>query len=297
MTILITVLTRYVATLVSRLKEKRDELAARTGQECSEGPVSGSPSPDTVRIRSRSGLQTSRYLGSLSCLSQPLSVVNESTAETATILAPPGLDIEERLSSDISHDVHSYLMMTYMNNIHHLYPVIDKSLPFLSAGWLINRDFNSLDARQLFTLELVRSIASHCILSNISADHHRRSYYALANECHGRAMVLFDKAATDISIPTLQAVILAALHSLLSPQQANCAQLIGLAVRIAIELRANDKQQGGRDEAKLQRLYRVTYCIENQVATALDRPALLPAPVSDLSLFYRLIEAVLTSDN
>lgn len=224
-------------------------------------------------------MQTSRYIGNLSCLSHPLSVVNDTTTETATTLAPPTLYVEEKLSSDINQDVHGYLMMTYMSNIHTIYPFLDESLPFLSAGWRINRDLNSLDARQLFTPELVHSIASQYILQNISTDHQRQSYRVFADECHSRALTLFDKAATDISIPTLQAVMLAALHSLFSPQQGNCGQLIGLAVRIAIELSASDKQNSRSDEAKMLQLYRVTYCIENQVATALDRPALLPERV------------------
>ncbi|OJI99491.1 hypothetical protein ASPVEDRAFT_81103 [Aspergillus versicolor CBS 583.65] len=264
----------YVATLISRLKEKRGELAARTGRESSGGSLTCSPSSDSRRTSSRCGLQTSRYIGNRSCLSWPLSVVND-TAETTT-LAPPPLEVEEKLNSDINQDVHWYLMMIYMDNIQPVYPVIEESLPFLSSNWLIDRDLDSLDARQLFTLDLVHSIASRDIIDNISTDQ-RQSYRVLADECHRRALVLFDKAATDISIPTLQAVILATLHSLFSPQQGNCEQLIGLAVRLAMELHASDKQARS-DEGRIQQLYRVTYCIENQVATTLDRPALLPEP-------------------
>lgn len=205
------------------------------------------------------------------------------TAETTT-LAPPPLEVEEKLNSDINQDVHRYLMMIYMDNIQPVYPVIDESLPFLSSNWLIDRDLDSLDARQLFTLDLVHSIASRYIIDNISTDQ-RGSYRVLASECHARALILFDKATTDISIPTLRAVILAALHSLFSPQQGNCEQLIGLAVRLAMELHASDKQARS-DEGTIQQLYRVTYCIENQVATTLDRPALLPEPVIDSLYFY-----------
>jgi hypothetical protein len=147
------------------------------------------------------------------------------TAETTT-LAPPPLEVEEKLNSEINQDIHSYLMMIYMDTIQPIYPVIDESLAFLSPSWLIDRDLDSLDARQLYTLQLVHSIASRYIPDNIDTDQ-RQSYRVLADECHGRALVLFDKAATDISIPTLQAVILAALHSLFSPQQGNCEQLIG----------------------------------------------------------------------
>ncbi|KAJ5761421.1 hypothetical protein N7533_003460 [Penicillium manginii] len=131
-------------------------------------------------------------------------------------------------------------------------------------------------------LELIYSIASHQVIAQ-SSNYEKIYYYQkLADSCHRKALFIFDKAATDISIGTLETVTLAALHSLLSPQTGNIGQLIGLAARLAIDLGAVDRPHiNSNEENKIEQIYKSVYCLENQYATALDRPGLLPPPVID----------------
>lgn len=180
----------------------------------------------------------------------------------------------------ISQETHDYLVKTYLTDIHCLYPFLDESLQFFSPDWRIDTASTELDPRQRFILELVYSIASHHILDSVFTDHQRHCYRTLADECHRRGLMIFDKVTTDISIPALQAITLAALHSLFSPQQGNCGQLIGLAARLAIDLSPSDKPRTiRRKQTKMQQIYMSIYYIENQIATTLDRPSLLPEPV------------------
>lgn len=227
--------------------------------------------------------RTSRYIGSLSCLSQSLSVADGIKTQAQQTPALPILHMGDGPNCVVTQETHQFLVTTYLTDIHSLYPFLDESLLFLSPEWLIDGHSTELDPRQRFVLELVYSIASHHILDLIATEHQRHCYRTLSDECHRRGLAFFDSAATDISIPSLQAVTLAALHSLLSPQQGNCGQLIGLAARLAIDLSTSDHPRVIRsDMATMQKIYMSIYCIENQFSTALDRPGLLPEPVTIL---------------
>lgn len=207
--------------------------------------------------------------------------MNVINAQGQHIPVPSAIRVGEGINYAINQETHEYLMKTYLMDIHCLYPFLDESLPFLSPDWRIDSGAAELDPGQRFILELVYSIAAHHLLDNVSTDHQRHCYRTLADECHRRGLTLFDNVATDISIPALQAVTLAALHSLFSPQQGNFGQLIGLAARLAIDLNPSDKPRIVRSEqAKMQQIYISVYCMENQIATTLDRPSLLREPVT-----------------
>lgn len=204
-----------------------------------------------------------------------------NTTQGQHIPVPPAINVGEGLNCVIDQKAHDYLVNTYLMDIHSLYPFLDESLPFLSPGWRIDSDSPELGMRQRFILELDYSVAALRVLDIVPTDHQRHCYRTLADECHRRGLALFDKVATDISIPALQTVTLAALHSLFSPQQGNFGQLIGLAARLAIDLNLNDKPHIDRSgQTKAQQIYMSIFCIENQVATTLDRPSLLPESVT-----------------
>lgn len=251
---------RYVFALLERLQRR---------QRQNGRPVNGS---------SHQGPRTSRYIGDLSCLSQALSVVNftTTTLQGQHIPVPPALHVEGGLICTINQEIHDYLVNTYLTDIHCLYPFLDESLPFLSPGWRIDNGLAALDPQRRFILELVYSTAALHILDSVATDYQRQCYRILADECHRRGLALFDNVATDISIPALQTITLSVLHSLLGPKQGNLGQLIGLATRLAIDLNPGDRGE----QTKMQQIYMSVYCIENQVATTLDRPGLLPAPVT-----------------
>lgn len=271
---------RYVFSLLQRLQETRHKNARPAEGYFSQRFPADSASPASMESDART--RTSRYVGSLSCLS--LSVADGVKTQAQQTPAPPILHMGDGPSCVMTQETHGYLVTTYLTDIHSLYPFLDESLPFLSSEWLIDRHSTELEPRHHFMLELVYSIASHHILDHVTTEHQRHCYRTLSDECHRRGLAFFDSAATDISIPTLQAVTLATLHSLFAPQQGNCGQLIGLAARLAIDLSTSDHPRVIRSEAAtMQQIYKSIYCIENQFTTALDRPGLLPEPVTDSS--------------
>jgi hypothetical protein len=161
--------------------------------------------------------------------------------------------------------------------------------PFLSHSGNEDDDLTERAPWQHFILELVYSIACHHILDCAAATDQDGSYRyrALADECHRRALQHIDHATADMSLITLQAITLLALHSLFDPQRGNFGQLIGFAARLAIDLGSGGgtgSSTGRLDppdqkEVRMQRIYMSIYCMENQFATALDRPCFLPEPV------------------
>lgn len=269
---------RYVFSLLQRLQRKQHENGSPGNTSSYRNIPDNSDSPEPTE--NNQGSQTSRYMGNLSCLSNLLSVVNDTRIQAQHIPVLPTIYVGEGLNSVINQETHDYLVKTYLTDIHCLYPFLDESLQFFSPEWRIDIDSTELALRQRFILELVYSIASHHIMDSVVTDHQRHCYRTLADGCHRRGLMLFDKVAMDISIPALQAVTLAALHCLFSPQQGNCGQLIGLAARLAIDLSPSDKSCTiRRGRTKMQPIYTSIYCIESQIAATLDRPSLLPEPV------------------
>lgn len=193
---------------------------------------------------------------------------------------PPYVPFQGDLTPD--QETFEYLVVKYISDIQSIYPLLHETLPFLSPEWLVENNEPNLTHMQRFMLEMVYSVASHRVLDE-SPIHEGMNYYQkLADASHRRGLMIFDKAATDISIHTLETVTLAALHSLFSPQTGNIGQLIGLAARLAIDLGAVDKPNNNSNERnKIEQIYKSIYCLENQYATALDRPGLLPPPMID----------------
>ncbi|KAF9886553.1 hypothetical protein FE257_011325 [Aspergillus nanangensis] len=265
----------YVFTLLQRLQKESGSRIST--DQCSRDHSMSPASIGNKKTYSRP--RTSRHIGDLSCLSQSFSAVKGfSRLEVQQSSVPPTLHVAE-VNCAINQETHGYLVTTYLKDIHPLFPFLEESLRFFAPEWLVDGDLVELDPRHRFTLELVYSITSHHILDHVDTDQQRYYFRTLSDQCHRRGMTYFNSAATDISISTLQSVTLAALHSLVSPQQGNCGQLIGLAARLAIDLHTSDKQRITRwDEITMQRTYASIYCIENQFATALDRPGLLPEP-------------------
>ncbi|KAJ5979912.1 hypothetical protein N7481_007210 [Penicillium waksmanii] len=225
-------------------------------------------------------LHTSRYIGPLSCLAPALSIVRNTEATASQAPTPPNVQFQGDLTPN--QETFEYLVAKYLSDIQSIYPLLDETLPFLSPEWLVENNETDLTHMQRFMLEMVYSIASHRVLDELP-NHEGMDYYQkLADASHRRGLMIFDKAATDISMHTLETVTLAALHSLLSPQAGNIGQLVGLAARLAIDLGAVDKPGYNSNEGnESEQIYKSIYCLENQYATALDRPGLLPQPVID----------------
>jgi hypothetical protein len=274
---------RYISSLLQCLQETQQPGKNSQGQEGSlqslyvyQDPVRRHSEPTEEIL----GRRASFYIGNLSCLSQALAVIHDAETPVQQIPTPPTLEIGHRTTIKINREIHQYLLMTYFRDIHCLYPFLDESLPFLSPDGYVGHDSTELAPWQRFILELVYSIASHHILDFDATDQGGYRYRALADECHRRALQHIDLATADISIITLQAITLLALHSLFAPQRGNFGQLIGLSARLAIDLGTGSKPEPpDQKEVRMQQIYLSIYCLENQFATALDRPCFLPEPV------------------
>lgn len=209
-----------------------------------------------------------------------MPVIQTTPTEASRAPIPPSLCLPQGLEYTVDQKTHKYLVEIYFSDMHSIYPFLDESLPFLSSEWPVENNRTQLIPGQRFILELVYAIASQQVLGKLATNEQHYIYRNLADECHRRGLMLFDKAATDISIASMEAVTLAALHSTFSPQKGNFGQLIGLASRLAIDLETGDRPRSNQnEEGKMERVYMSIYCLENQFATAMDRPGLLPAPV------------------
>lgn len=268
---------RYVSALLQRLQDS---------QEKSETPIDDISHKSPPRISPASvkkSLSTSRYIGPLSCLSQSLSIIENPATKALQIPSPPPLHLRRDSEFAIDHTTHQYLMQKYFSEVHPLYPFVDETLPFLSPDWEIENANNTLNPRESFILESIYSISSHLVVGESKNHEQAESYLKFSKQCYCQGLKAFEKAATDISLQTLQVVTLAALHSLFSPQHGNFGQLIGLAARLAIDLGIRNRPRSDENEDnKINQVYMSVYCLENQYATAMDRPTLLPDPIIDM---------------
>lgn len=171
------------------------------------------------------------------------------------------------LDLEIKPDMHKYLIQTYLNKIHQFYRILDINLSPLCQG---SPPTNELGPSETFILQMVYSIASHCSPGD------RSQLQVLADKCYNSALQRFHVIMTDLNISTLRAITLLALHSLFDPRQGNTGQLIGFASRLVIDIGANSDQ-----ETNIRDIQMAIYCIDNQFATAIDRPSYLPEPVSN----------------
>lgn len=133
-----------------------------------------------------------------------------------------------------------------------------------------SHSFRRMVYQQLSLLHGRNSYCTACHCTN------QDGYCMLADECHERALLYIDVATADITITTLQAITLLALHNLFNPQKGNFGQLIGFAARLAIDIGRHDTPD---QETRMQHIYSSIYCMENHFATALDRPSFLSEPV------------------
>ncbi|KAF2657279.1 hypothetical protein K491DRAFT_343774 [Lophiostoma macrostomum CBS 122681] len=222
-----------------------------------------------------------RFLGAESCL---LRSPKLQQAQVQTPVIPDNDDWELVFKSSAkNHD----LVLTYLDIIQPLYPILDPTLRFLEPD--VPSD---LDPVEIFSLNMIYSIG--CYLepgANRKRDprmlwpssgkldfHHVASdkYRCLAESFFKIAMDHLEAATTEKTIATLRSVLLLAINSLFDPKSGNIGQQIALASRLALNLELHEQGPG---DAELMRNMRSTiFSIENEIASTLDRPATFPEP-------------------
>lgn len=186
-------------------------------------------------------------------------------------------------NNNLSPDLRAYLTQLFFDTIHHVYPILDPSSP-----WLVDGD--SLSPTHAFLQEMVCAVACHC-----ESDPQRSSLAPVAAAAYARALRHIEQATAAQAVSTLQVVVLLLLYTLVQPATGgNISQQLGFAIRLVIDLcesPSEGEEEGAGGEAQaadkadkadktppLASLYKVIYCLENHVCGVLVRPTALPEP-------------------
>ncbi|CAN9165101.1 unnamed protein product [Alternaria alternata] len=231
-----------------------------------------------------------RYLGAESCLlkSPRLHTAHEVRGEQ---------DDEElddwHYTNKHSPEKQYELMQLFLETVQPIYPILDPSLRYLGPDLP-----SDLTSTEMFSLYMIYSIACYIIPNTRKkqppdqdwnptgrlAYHQANSirYRSLATQYFADAMEHLELATMDPNIDTIRSVLLLAINSSFDPIAGNIGQQIALAGRLAFDLESKSTlQELGPDDVQMLRAMHMTiFCLENQIASTLDRPALFPEPVS-----------------
>jgi hypothetical protein len=193
----------------------------------------------------------------------------------------------------LPHPVSDVNTDSYPNRRQPVYPILDLSHRYLDLD--VPSD---LTPPEKFALNMIYSVSCYIIPntgkrqntqdlwspSGKQAYHQANSaqYRRLASKFHERAMEHLEAATVEPTIDTLRAVLLLAINSLFDPKTGNIGQQVALATRLAYNLEAQrELQELASDEVEvLRNMHMTIFSIENEIASALDRPATFPEPVS-----------------
>jgi len=208
-----------------------------------------------------------RYLGGSSCLIAAIDIQGIGTQ-----VVVPSLDLEPTFDgTSINLDVYIHLGNLYLVEIEPLFPLLNKQLQSL----VLTNPTNCSSSVERLILFIIYNIS--CRLLRGSDEH---KWLTLGEYFRKHAMGLLEACTTDPTMPTLRIILLLAISSLFEPRDGNIGQQIALASRLAIDLASNDLDQD--DKEYLQQMHSVIFCLENEVATCLDRPATFAEPVCQI---------------
>lgn len=270
-------------------------LATASLEPPSSAASSSTPQPESVRSEAQPfahhfayAAGSYRYLGADACL------VKSPKLQQAKVGSPIVRGDEAFKLAVVSTEGVSDLVRTYLDNIHPLFPIVDPNWRFL--GTETPTDLVPADR---FFLNMVCSIA--CYLapgsnrdwrpSGSLSYHHSASqkYEWLAQEFFSRAMSDLETTTREASLTTLRAVLLLAINSLFDPKSGNVGQEVALAYRLYINLQEKSAiiPLGSEDTKALTIMYGIIFCLENEIASTLDRPTFVREPVCSWPSFLR----------
>ncbi|EUC48161.1 hypothetical protein COCMIDRAFT_88017 [Bipolaris oryzae ATCC 44560] len=237
-----------------------------------------------------------RYLGADSCLVKLPRL--HATQDIRGERADDELDDWQCMNKDSSEKQHE-LKQLYLETVQPLYPILDPSLRYLQPE--LPTDLNSTE---LFSLYMIYSITCY-ILPNTGKKHSHNQgwsptgrlayhqansirYRSLATQYFADAMEHLELATLETNIDTLRSVLLLAINSLFDPLTGNIGQQVALAGRLAFDLESKRALQElePNDIEMLRAMHMTIFCLENQLASTLDRPALFPEPPQESELCF-----------
>ncbi|CAI6334539.1 unnamed protein product [Periconia digitata] len=234
---------------------------------------------------------TYRYLGAESCL------VKSPRLQPVDYHSPFGRDDDDWEISWNQSAAKSYeLVEVFLDCVQPLYPVLD-----LEAPYLARQPPSTMNSVELFSLNMVYSIACHVMPGTTRRRHPQHQwnpsgnlsyhmanstkYRAMAEKFHGVAAEHLEASTSDSSIDTLRAILLLAINSLFDPKSGNIGQQVALATRLALALesRLEGHDPLSKEALIIRNMHSTIFCIENELGSALDRPATFPEPEWALS--------------
>lgn len=166
----------------------------------------------------------------------------------------------------LERDTRSHLIRKYFYPLHGQYPILDSGHTLLSDPvWT-----KPGDASSAFISNIALAIACHGIPQ---AHRYASSLAAVSQSAYRSAMEHVEEATGDVSVTSLRNMALLSLHALFAPDCGNLHQLIGVALRLCVDLNVQKKR-----DPSLRRLLLSVLCIERQAGLCFDRPWSLLGP-------------------
>lgn len=294
-------ITSYISGLVDRVRRLSSELPSPTapidpGISSAFG-VNVKPdafTPDVAQYEhhfAEAG-NSYRYLGAESCLVKSPRL--HTAHDICSGRADDELDDWQCMNKD-SPEKQYELKQLYLEVVQPLYPILDPSLRYLQPE--LPTDLNSTE---LFALYMIYSIACYILPTTGKKHPHNQGwspsgrlayhqansirYRSLATQYFADAMEHLELATLEPNIDTIRSVLLLAINSSFDPLTGNIGQQVALAGRLAFDLESKRALQElePNDVEMLRAMHMAIYCLENQLASTLDRPALFPEPESEL---------------
>ncbi|KAF1941931.1 hypothetical protein EJ02DRAFT_188710 [Clathrospora elynae] len=233
-----------------------------------------------------------RYLGSESCL------LKSPRLHAAYNPPQPVSDDENNewlYQNKDSPEKQYELMELYLVTIQPIYPILDSSLRYLERE--LPTDLTPTD---MFSLYMIYSIACYILPTTGKRQGQKQDwnpsgrlsyhqynsvkYRALASQYFAEAMEHLEAATVEPNIATIRSILLLAINSSFDPIAGNIGQQVALASRLVFDLESKRELQElePNDVEMLRAMHMTIFCLENQVAATLDRPALFPEPDTEL---------------
>lgn len=197
---------------------------------------------------------------------------DDGDLENDVVAAPALSQLDRKVlgSLRMPSELCAFLGQRYLEQVERYFPVLKPA----------TRAFVSYSASQIGpgSLRLVVYMAQSIACQTLF--HEDPQWNLLEHLCWNNAMALLEANTAEAGIETLEITLLLALHGLGAPDRGNVHQQLGLASRLAIDLATHELAK--EDVEALRNMTASIFCLQNEIASTLDRPATFAEPTGDL---------------
>lgn len=256
-------------------------------------PGVGDGRDDHYLIPTASGPKT-RYFGRSSVFSLTVEVLARAQEDPQCSIPPLGTDtlmtwqpqeFNDGCNCTITKELVSMSIALYMSSLNTLYPFLDAAVveTDVEIYWQIynaSKDPSTRDETfQFFRITMITAIAF------ASRSRHNPSWIVYDNACYLQAAKCIETVTSEISVESLQALMLLIIYCLFRPRKGDIWKLLDYACRLSIELGYHTEQGPAEieEEVTVQEKRRSTfwslYTIERIVGQIFGRPSDLPETI------------------